>query len=87
MSSSAVASQEIDIRLLGGCVDRKARALSTFDALGDGESVIVINDHLPRGLLAHFEELRPGRFALITLENGPEVFRVRITKTSPRPSQ
>ena len=87
MSSSAVASQEVDIRLLGDCVDRKARVLSTFDALGDGESVVVINDHLPRGLLAHFEELRPGGFAWITLENGPEVFRVRITKTSPRPSR
>ncbi len=87
MSSSAVASHEVDIRLLGDCVSRKARVLSTFDALGDGESVVVTNDHLPRGLLAHFEELRPGRFAWITLENGPEVFRVRITKTGPRPSK
>ena len=81
MSSSAVASQNIDIRLLGDCVDRKARVLSTFDALGDGESVVVINDHLPRGLLAHFEQLRPGLFAWEMLESGPEVFRALITKT------
>ena len=83
MSSSAVASQDIDIRVLGDCVNRKAHVLNAFDALGDGGSVIVINDHLPRGLLTHFEELRPGLFAWTMLESGPEVFRVRITKTRP----
>jgi uncharacterized protein (DUF2249 family) len=87
MSSSAVASHEVDIRLLGDCVDRKARVLSTFDALGDGESVVVINDHLPRGLLAHFEQLRPGLFEWVMLESGPEVFRARITKTVGGPAR
>jgi uncharacterized protein (DUF2249 family) len=80
MSSPAALSQTVDIRTLGACTDRKAHVLSTFDALGSGGSVVVVNDHLPRGLLLNFEEQRPGRFEWTSLEEGPEVFRVQITK-------
>jgi uncharacterized protein (DUF2249 family) len=83
MSSPTVAARHVDIRTLEGCVNRKACVLESFDALAEGESVEVINDHLPRGLLLHFEELRPGRFDWTALENGPETFRVRITKRAP----
>jgi len=82
MSSPAVASRTVDIRTLDGCVNRKASVLDTFDTLEHGESVEVVNDHLPRGLLLHFEEQRPGRFEWTSIEEGPEVFRVRITKRS-----
>ena len=70
----------MDIRTLGGCVERKACVMKTFDALATGESLVVVNDHLPRGLFVHFQEQRPGRFEWTSLEEGPEVFRVRITK-------
>ena len=80
MSSPAVAARTVDIRTLDGCVNRKACVLESFDALEQGESVEVVNDHLPRGLLLHFEEQRPGRFEWTSIQNGPEVFRVRITK-------
>ncbi len=83
MSSPAVASRTVDIRTLEGCVNRKACVLETFDALEQGESVEVVNDHLPRGLLSHFQEQRPGRFEWTSIEEGPEVFRVRITKSPP----
>jgi uncharacterized protein (DUF2249 family) len=86
MSSPAATSQTVDIRVLGPCADRKARVLSTFDSLEDGESVVVVNDHLPRGLLVHFQEQRSGRFEWTSLEEGPEVFRVRITKREGTPS-
>jgi uncharacterized protein (DUF2249 family) len=86
MSSAAATSQIVDIRVLGPCADRKARVLSTFDALASGESVVVVNDHLPRGLLAHFQEQRPGRFEWTSLEEGPEVFRVQITKRGTGPT-
>ena len=36
---------------------------------------------------AHCTELRQGLFAWATLQNGPEVFRVRITKTVGRPAR
>ena len=80
MTSPTVAKQRVDIRTLEGCVNRKACVLETFDALEPGDSVEVVNDHLPRGLLLHFEEQRPGRFEWASLEEGPQVFRVRITK-------
>jgi len=83
MSSPALASRTVDIRTLEGCVSRKACVLETFDALEHGESVEVVNDHLPRGLLVHFQEQRPGRFEWTSIEEGPEVFRVRITKSTP----
>jgi len=62
MSSTAVATKTVDIRTLDGCTNRKACVLETFDALDAGESVEVVNDHLPRGLLLHFQEQRPGAF-------------------------
>jgi len=70
----------VDIRRLGACADRKALVVATFDGLARGESLMVVNDHLPNGLLRHFEEQRPGAFAWTLVEAGPEVFRVEITK-------
>lgn len=80
MSSTAVESCTVDIRTLGGCVERKASVLKAFDTLAVGESVVVVNDHLPNGLRHHFEEQRPGVFDWVMIEQGPEVFRVRITR-------
>jgi uncharacterized protein (DUF2249 family) len=80
MSSTAAPTRTVDIRCLGNCTDRKAHVLATFDALAAGESLVVLNDHVPNGLRRHFEELRPGAFDWKPLENGPEVFRVEITR-------
>ena len=82
MSSIAAPTCTVDIRCLGNCTDRKAHVLATFDALPTGESLVVVNDHLPNGLRRHFEEQRPGAFAWTALEDGPEVFRVEIAKTA-----
>jgi uncharacterized protein (DUF2249 family) len=82
MSSITTPSPTVDIRRLGACADRKALVLATFDALGHGESLVVVNDHMPNGLRKHFEEHRPGAFEWAALEPGPEVFRVEITKTA-----
>jgi uncharacterized protein (DUF2249 family) len=80
MSSTTPAT--VDIRRLGACADRKALVLAAFDALAHGESLVVVNDHLPNGLRKHFEEHRPGAFGWAALETGPEVFRVEITRTA-----
>lgn len=82
--STTSAPPTVDIRHLGPCADRKALVLATFDALGPGGSLVVVNDHMPRGLLAHFEEQRPGRFSWRPIENGPEVFRVEIARVADR---
>ena len=80
MSSTTPAT--VDIRRLGACADRKALVLAAFDALARGESLVVVNDHMPNGLQKHFEEHRPGAFGWAALEAGPEVFRVEITRTA-----
>src|SRR5512133_1244218 len=76
------ASPVVDIRVLGPCVERKAHVLAAFDALRCGESLVVINDHLPNGLRAHLEQQRAGAFDWCVLEAGPEVFRVEIRRTA-----
>ena len=78
--STTMAPPVLDIRQLGACVERMACVLAAFDALQRGQSLIVVNDHLPRGLRAHFDEQRPGMFAWRPLEEGPHVFRVEIER-------
>jgi uncharacterized protein (DUF2249 family) len=80
MTTVVPASQTIDIRTLGTCSDRKAHVLAAFDALEAGQSLVVVNDHLPNGLHRHFEQRRPGAFEWALVEAGPEVFRVAISK-------
>jgi len=82
MSSTTTLSSTVDIRRLGACADRKALVLAAFDALGRGESLVVVNDHMPNGLRKHFEDQRPGAFGWTPLQEGPEVFRVEITRTA-----
>jgi uncharacterized protein (DUF2249 family) len=80
MSSTAAPGLTVDIRRLDNCTDRKAHVLATFDGLGRGETLIVVNDHMPNGLHRHLEERRPGAFRWTPVESGPEVFRVEIEK-------
>lgn len=79
---SSTAPPTVDIRQLGACVDRKAAVLAAFDSLARGDSLVVVNDHMPNGLLRHFEEHRPGAFSWKAVEAGPVVFRVEITRTA-----
>ncbi len=71
----------VDLRDLGSWPERKAHVLSLFDGLAVGESLVVVNDHLPNGLRAHLESLRPSAFAWTALESGPASFRVEIRRT------
>jgi uncharacterized protein (DUF2249 family) len=82
MRSTAAPFPTVDIRRLGACADRKALVLAAFDALSRGERLVVVNDHMPNGLRRHFEEQRPGAFDWTPIEEGPEVFRVEITRTA-----
>ncbi|MFW5968448.1 MAG: DUF2249 domain-containing protein [Persicimonas sp.] len=55
-----------------------------FDKRGrdDGESFVIKNDHDPRPLRYQFQAERPVQFGWEYLEEGPEVWRVRLTKTA-----
>lgn len=53
---------------------------STFDALDEGDHFILVNDHDPIPLRYQFEAQRPGQLGWEYLEQGPELWRVKISK-------
>ena len=54
--------------------------VATFQALGPGEGFELVNDHAPKPLYYQFAAELPGRFTWEYLEQGPEMWRVRIGK-------
>jgi len=60
--------------------DKHPTIFQTFDALGTGESFVLLNDHDPRPLRYQFEAEHAGQFGWQYLEQGPEVWRVEISK-------
>ncbi|PRX42401.1 uncharacterized protein (DUF2249 family) [Planifilum fimeticola] len=52
----------------------------TFDQLKPGEALLLINDHNPIPLRYQFESMYPDGFTWEYLEEGPEVFQVKIGK-------
>ncbi len=62
--------------------DKHSTIFSTFDALATGESFVLINDHDPRPLRYQFDAEHPGSFGWQYLEQGPEVWRVEISKAA-----
>ncbi|MBE7513645.1 MAG: DUF2249 domain-containing protein [Anaerolineales bacterium] len=61
--------------------DRHPIIFQTFDNLKVNESFELINDHDPKPLYYHFTHERAGLFGWEYLEEGPETWRVRITRT------
>jgi uncharacterized protein (DUF2249 family) len=55
--------------------------LDTFAKLHPGEDYLLVNDHDPKPLRYQFEAEHPGEFTWAHLEEGPEVWRVRIGRT------
>ena len=53
---------------------------SSYNGLSDGESFVLVNDHDPKPLYYQFAAEHEGRFTWDYLEQGPEVWRVRIGK-------
>ena len=52
--------------------------LETFAALAVGDSYILVNDHDPKPLRYQFEAENAGEFSWEYLQQGPDVWRVRI---------
>ncbi|MCZ7603195.1 MAG: DUF2249 domain-containing protein [Melioribacteraceae bacterium] len=52
----------------------------TFDELNAGETFQLINDHDPMPLYYQFQAERPEQFGWEYVEQGPEVWRVNISK-------
>jgi uncharacterized protein (DUF2249 family) len=60
--------------------DRHPLIFSTFDALRQGESFTLINDHDPKPLYYSFLHEREGTFDWEYLLQGPVEWRVKVAK-------
>jgi len=69
----------VDVRPLPAPV-KHSTIFSTFDNLQPGENMLLVNDHEPRPLYYQFLIEMPDRFEWEYLEQGPEVWQVRIGK-------
>ena len=70
----------IDVRELPP-KDKHPTIFDTFGDLAPGETFVIINDHDPKPLYHEFQAERPGEMDWEYLQEGPEVWRVRIAKT------
>jgi uncharacterized protein (DUF2249 family) len=73
--------QYIDVRTIAP-IDRHALIFKTFEALKAGEAMELLNDHRPSPLQAQFAERFAGAFTWQYLQDGPELWQVKIEKIS-----
>jgi uncharacterized protein (DUF2249 family) len=75
---------DLDLRLISPR-ERHPRIFGVFDLLPLGESVTLVNDHDPRPLHDQLATERKAAFDWHYLEEGPDLWRVRITKLAQQP--
>ncbi|HEY8394023.1 MAG TPA: DUF2249 domain-containing protein, partial [Thermaerobacter sp.] len=76
-SAAAGEEQILDVRALPP-FQRHSLIFETFESLDPGGAFILVNDHDPKPLYYQFAAERPNQFTWEYLEQGPEVWRVRI---------
>lgn len=74
-----VASSELDVRVIPPR-EKHPAIFSKVDALKAGDSLVIINDHDPKPLKYQLDAEHPGNFGWEYEANGPELWRVRITR-------
>ncbi len=65
--------------------NRHAHIFSSFDNLNSEESIVIINDHDPKPLYYHLQHEKGDCFSWNYLEEGPETWKVEITKKALKP--
>ncbi len=63
--------------------ERHPLIFATFRALQAGQAMQLVNDHDPRPLRHQFQAEMPGEFDWTYLDEGPELWRVRISRLAP----
>lgn len=71
--------KSVDVRTIIPA-QRHPLIFQTFEALAPGEAFELVNDHNPKPLYYQFAAERAGEFTWDELEQGPQVWRVRIGK-------
>jgi uncharacterized protein (DUF2249 family) len=77
--SGASAGRELDVRVLPPR-EKHPAIFACFDSLEQGDSFVLVNDHDPVPLRYQFAAERPDGFTWDYLEQGPEIWRVRIAR-------
>jgi len=72
-------SSQIDVRKIPP-KDKHPMIFNALEALTQGETLELINDHDPKPLQYQLKAEAPEKFIWEYLEQGPEVWRVAITK-------
>ena len=60
--------------------ERHPKIFNTFDSLKKGEMMVLINDHDPKPLKYQLDAERSGQMDWIYKEQGPDVWKVEITR-------
>jgi uncharacterized protein (DUF2249 family) len=63
--------------------ERHSMIFSAFGQLDAGQALELINDHDPQPLHHQFQAELPGKFSWTYLEQGPDAWRVAITRVVP----
>lgn len=79
MSDTTREPIQLDVRVIPPR-EKHPTIFQTFEALEPGQSFILVNDHDPFPLRYQFEAERTGRYGWEYLEQGPQVWRVEISK-------
>lgn len=77
--TTQTAIAHIDVRILPP-VERHPRIFGTLHSLTPGQSLHITSDHEPRPLQYQLDTALPGKFSWEYLEQGPDVWRVEITR-------
>lgn len=79
MSETQRTPMQLDVRVIPPR-EKHPTIFQTFAELSPGESFVLVNDHDPFPLRYQFEAERPGEFGWTYLEQGPQVWRVEISR-------
>jgi uncharacterized protein (DUF2249 family) len=72
----------LDVRELAPRL-RHEQIFASYHNLKPGESFVLVNDHDPKPLYYQFQAEHTGQFSWNYLEQGPDVWRVRIGRITP----
>lgn len=75
---------EIDVRTIPP-FERHAKIFGQFDELQVGQSLVITNDHNPVPLKLQLEGRKPGQVQWTYLQDGPDLWRVEISKVKAEP--
>ncbi len=79
MTAETAATTTIDVRTIPPR-ERHPLIFDTFRGLAPGGAFLLVNDHDPKPLYYQFQAEMSGAFRWEYLEQGPEVWKVRIGK-------